>query len=271
MNDSLGDLTRTLLKPGYDPDLFCPAPKPYISEDKKAILFIGMNPAGDKEDAKRDYSTGGLFLNYYEEFDLMSKNFTDPKQKSKKLMYKTYFNPILRFFVEVTGGNIAWEWCNYDFDELINTIEKVNKNATDKDKKLLKECYDKYNKSEYQIISRDLVYYHQTEGFNKIIKSAKNSDVKRNVKAFFDSYIGMFPKTNQLKVIYVSSATTCKYIENALLSSGYTFDDFGTIAYRYNGVDIPVVFAGRALSGTGVIDNYSKRRLFGTVKSVISK
>ncbi|MCR4813943.1 MAG: hypothetical protein K5879_03860 [Lachnospiraceae bacterium] len=270
MNDYLGELTRTLLNPGYDPELFCPAPKTFISEDKKAILFIGMNPAGDKEDAKRDYATGGLFLNYYEEFDKLSKEFAKPKQKSKGLIYKTYYNPILNFFKEATGEDIAWEWCNYNFDDLLAIIKRVNNDVSDKDIRILKDCFDKYNNSACQIIVRDLVYYHQTKDFNTIIKSAEDDEVKKNIKTVFDSYIKMFPKTDMLKLIYVSTATSCKYIENVLLSSGCRPNDFGIYEYQYNGMIIPVVLAGRPLNGPGVIDKYSKRRLLGTVKTVIN-
>ena len=79
-----------------------------------------------------------------------------------------------------------------------------------------------------------------------------------------DKYIDIIPK-EKLKLIYVSSATSCKYIENAQTSYGDKMDDFGIINYD----DIPVLFAGRPLDGTGVIDNYSKIRLMNAVKKYI--
>lgn len=266
MKDNLGELTRTLLKPGYDPMLICPAPEPHISEDKNAILFIGMNPAGGEDDAERDRTTNGFYLYYYDEYGKMSKNFTEPEQTSKRLMYKKYYKPILEFFDYVTGGKkekIAWEWCNYNFEDLCDIIRKVNNGVSDDDLKRLERCYDKYNQSNYQIIIRDLVYYHQTTKFKDLLKSSKDADVKQAVKECIDCYIDMFPE-HKLKLIYVSTATSCRYIEQAL-EGDCTSDEFGTIIYR----SIPIVFAGRALSGHGVIDNYSKRRLAGTVKAIL--
>lgn len=266
MKDNLGELTRTLLKPGYDSELICPAPEPHISEDKNAILFIGMNPAGGEDDAQRDIQTNGFYLYYYEEYDKMSKNFTKPKQTSTRLMYKPYYKPILDFFGEVTGekGKIAWEWCNYNFEDLCETIKKVNEDVTVNDLELLKGCYNNYNQSNYQIIIRDLVYYHQTTKFKDLLKPAEDADVKQAVKECIDCYIDMFPE-DKLKLIYVSTATSCRYIEQAL-EDDCTRDEFGTISYR----SIPIVFAGRALSGHGVIDKYSKRRLTGTVKAILT-
>lgn len=264
MKDNLGELTRTLLKSGYDPKLICPAPEPHISEDKNAILFIGMNPAGDIDDAKRDGQTGGMYLCYYEEYDEMSKHFTKPKQTLKKLMHKPYYKPILDFFVDVTEEKkIAWEWCNYNFEDLCKTIKKVNEDVTVNDLEVLEKCYNNYNQSNYQIIIRDLVYYHQTTKFEDLLKPKEDAVVKQAVKECIDCYIDMFSE-HKLKLIYVSTATSCRYIEQAL-EGDCTSDEFGTIIYR----SIPIVFAGRALSGRGVIDNYSKRRLAGTVKAIL--
>lgn len=267
MNDSLDELTLRLLKSSYNPKLVCPAPEPHISEDKNAILFIGMNPAGNEDDAERDIQTNGFYLYYYEEYDKMSKNFTGPEHTSNRLTYKKYYKPILDFFDEVTGktGKLAWEWCNYHkFADLCKIISKVNKDVTEKDLKLLKDCYVKYNQSNYQIIIRDLVYYHQTTKFKDLLKSSEDAEVKETVKKCIDRYIDMFPE-DKLKLIYVSTATSCRYIEQAL-EGCYTSDEFGTIRYR----SIPIVFAGRALSGPGVIDKYSRGRLAGTVKAILT-
>ena len=98
--------------------------------------------------------------------------------------------------------------------------------------------------------------------FNKLLKSEQNVQV--TVLELLDKYIDIIPK-EKLKLIYVSSATSCKYIENVQTSHGDKMDDFGIINYD----DIPVLFAGRPLNGTGVIDNYSKIRLMNAVKKYI--
>ena len=111
---------------------------------------------------------------------------------------------------------------------------------------------------------RDLVYYHQTSDFNKLLKSEQNVQVTDTVLKLLDKYIDIIPR-EKLKLIYVSSATSRKYIESALSSHGDKMDNFGIIKYN----DIPVLFAGRPLNGAGVIDKYSKIRLMNAVKKYI--
>ena len=267
----IGELSRQIMKDEYiDKKLCCNAPRDYIDKSKDTILFIGMNPAGDEKDVKREEKTEGLFLNYYKDLKNLKKENADwfcsktkNSDKEKAFIYETYFSPILKFFENVAGEDkFAWEWCNCPLDELKETIERVRGELSDKESKILKECHSKYRAAQYQIVMRDLVYYHQTSDFNKLLKSEQK--VQNTVLELLNKYIDIIPK-EKLKLIYVSSATSCKYIENALTSYGYKMDDFGIINYN----DIPVLFAGRPLNGTGVIDKYSKIRLMNAVKKYI--
>lgn len=267
----IGELSRQIMKDEYiDKKLCCNAPRDYIDTSKDTILFIGMNPAGDEKDVEREDKTKGLFLNYYEDLEnLKNENTdwfcgkTDNSDKEKAFIYGTYFRPILEFFENAAGKDkFAWEWCNCPFDELKKTIEKLRGELSDKESEILRDCHRKYKKAQYQIVIRDLVYYHQTSKFNETLKPKK--DVQAIVLELLDKYIDMIPK-EKLKLIYVSSATSCNYIENALTSHGDKMDDFGIINYN----DIPVLFAGRPLNGAGVIDKYSKIRLMNAVKKYI--
>ena len=267
----IGELSRQIMKDEYiDKKLCCNAPGDYININKDTILFIGMNPAGDEKDVEREEKTKGLFLNYYKDLENLKKENADwfcsktkNSDKEKAFIYGTYFRPILEFFENVAGKNkFAWEWCNCPLDKLKKTIESVRGELSDKESKILEKCYKKYCDAQYQIVIRDLVYYHQTSDFNKLLKSEQN--VQNTVLELLNKYIDIIPK-EKLKLIYVSSATSCKYIENALTSYGYKMDDFGIINYN----DIPVLFAGRPLNGTGVIDKYSKIRLMNAVKKYI--
>ena len=267
----IGELSRQIMKDEYiDKKLCCNAPRDYIDTSKDTILFIGMNPAGDEKDVEREDKTKGLFLNYYEDLEKLKNenpdwfcSKTDNSDKEKAFIYGTYFRPILEFFENAAGKDkFAWEWCNCPFDELKKTIERVRGELSDKESKILKECHSKYRTAQYQIVMRDLVYYHKTSDFNKLLKSEQKVQV--TVLELLDKYIDIIPK-EKLKLIYVSSATSCKYIENALTSHGDKMDDFGIINYN----DIPVLFAGRPLNGAGVIDKYSKIRLMNAVKKYI--
>lgn len=271
MNKDLGELSRKLLKEKYNESLYCPAPEPHISGDKPVILYIGMNPAGGKDDADRDKKTNGLFLNYYEEFEGengLSEMLINSKENSKGFAYKKYFYPILDFFTKASGRKIAWEWCNYPLDELYKRIECSGFKLSESDKKCLKHCHKKYiQEAKYQLIIRDLVYYHQTKDFNALLKSVSDSEAQKTVKDLIDSYIDTIPNANQLKLIYVSSATSCNYV---MTLPNKKIEDFGGFYYFYNDcVKIPIILAGRQLNGLGRIDNYSKIRLFSSVKSLL--
>ena len=252
----------------------CPFPKAPHS-DKDTILFIGMNPAGDEIDAERDRVTDGLFLNYYPEFERLSEDFKKPSDK-RSFVYSDYNKPILDFFVNDIGlgkDNLAWEWCNYSFDDLCAVINKYTSLNCD-DTNILKECHAKYSKAKYQILVRDLVYYHQTNGFKELIKPI--TDSKTIVKDIIDSYIAdLNPHIKRLRMIYVSTATVCNYVYDALSvpSKKSDLDDIGGIKYTYhhdgNAFEIPVFFAGRALSGQSAMDKFAKKRLVNAIKDNI--
>ena len=268
--EKLGKETTKILKDNFKMELCTPAPKPFIDSEKNTILFIGMNPAGNEYDVKREKETEGLFLNYYKELNSLDESWfcnNDSKEKIKAFIYKPYFKPILEFFEEVTGKDkIAWEWCNRDFSDLIKTIKRV-RNIDTEEEKILKICYDRYKFSDYQIVMRDLVYYHQTADFNKILKPKNDKTVQETIRKALEEYIKTIPE-DKLKLIYVSSATSCNYLEEALKSYSCSMDEkYGAMYFN----NIPVIFAGRALNGAGVIDKYSKNRLKFAVKELLNK
>ena len=251
----------------------CPAPEPVINKDKDSILYIALNPAGADIAATRDKCTGSLFLNYYPEFDgglsdtihKSQGNKDDKTDDGKRFTYTSFYKPILDFFTELVGvRSIAWEWCNIDSKKLIERINKYfkeNNNSPMKkeDENCLKECRRKYKGAKYQIIERDLVYYHQTSGFKELLK--KEADVTNEVKNMIDHYIQMFKKkdeSSKLRLIYISSATACHYVRAALYNDKESVFE-GYVGLKYRG--IPVVFAGSELSGQRCLDHYSKSRL----------
>ena len=124
--EELGKESRKLMnEDSIVAEFCCAAPKAYIDPEKNAILFIGLNPAGDKEDAERDKNTSGFFLNYYNELELEQKGQTKEKKWKKDLTNTQYFKPILEFFTDALSDSfIAWEWCNCDFSELLTIIKR---------------------------------------------------------------------------------------------------------------------------------------------------
>lgn len=256
----------------------CPAPEPEINKNKDSILYIALNPAGDDKDAERDRCTGSLFLNYYPEFNCNKKG--EPKlsatikQQNKRtdgkkaLTYTSFYKAIEIFFENLVGvGPIAWEWCNIPLDELIYRIEKYYKSIDDGDKKCLDKCLGIYNKGEYQIIERDLVYYHQTSSFDSLLEEPTKDETKKIVKNMIDHYIKMFKKKDaKLSLIYISSATACHYVKEALYDKG-VFKNYVGLEYD----NIPVVFAGSELSGQRSLDIYSKSRLAYSIRELLER
>lgn len=249
-------------------------------------MFIGLNPAGNEFDAKRSKATESLFLNYYEEFDELDKLddnwFCDKvdnenENKHKSFIYKKYFEAIYKFFHDILNKKeIAWEWCNCEFEKLIENIKNVRKDISKDERQIqiLDNCYKKYNESKYQIIIRDLVYYHQTSGFCKILKKENDNEVKVIVKNILDSYINIFPDKKKLKLIYVNYSATCHYLEEALKGTeSFDINKDGVAYYRFQqdneDITIPIMFAGCALSGQRAIDKYSKIRLQSAVKRLL--
>lgn len=259
----------------------CPAPEPAINKDKDSILYIALNPAGADKAAQRDKCTGSLFLNYYTDFDEGLSDTIHKSQDKKdnktddemRFTYKSFYKPILDFFTELVGvRSIAWEWCNIDSEKLIERINKYfkeyyNSPIKKEDEKCLRECQRKYKGAEYQIIERDLVYYHQTSGFKELLK--KEADVTNEVKNMIDHYIQEFKNTDDttnLSLIYISSSTACHYVRAALYDDKKSVFE-GYVGLKYRG--IPVVFAGSELSGQRCLDHYSKSRLAYSIVNLL--
>lgn len=279
--EEIGILSRELLKDKGEQKFYCNPPTPCISKDKPVIIFIGMNPAGGKDDAERDKKTEGLFLNYYEEFDDEESGLSDVI-KDTFTSYK-YFYPVLEFFKGVIG-EVLWEWCNYDnIDNLCKRIEAECKQLNDEKEKdrlknCLEKCKNKYTKeATYQVIMRDLVYYHHSNGnkFKKLLIGNPTPDklVSKNPKKtvrdvmeqLIDYYIDMVPDKSQIKLIYASSSVTCKFVSCLNDDKDLNLKPFGGFYYK----GIPILLAGRALSGAGVTDDYSKVRLQTAVEYLL--
>jgi len=235
-------------------------------------LIIGLNPAGKKEDAVRDEATGGLFLNYYDSFDSIKNGQLIAKKQntnaSEVLIYKAYFKPILAIIEDAVDDTCAWEWCNYDFDEIEEKIRRIKEDVNDETIKCIKACHNERSTAKYQIIVRDLVYYHQTSKFAKLLLPPKNATAIEVVKDLIDAYIDEFPDKSRLKFIYVHSATASHYVKEALLPQGDELKEFGGLLYKKEVYEIPVLLGG-ALSGQAAIDIYSRERLKTAMKELV--
>ncbi|WP_295152314.1 hypothetical protein [uncultured Ruminococcus sp.] len=304
---ALGEYSTYLIKENKRKNkLCCPAPEPNIDKDKPAILFLGLNPAGNEDDAKRDEKTHGLFLNYYKEFidgyetedgkkhNGLSKELINHKKTknskgySKGFVYSDYYKPIHDFFTEVTENPIAWEWCNYELEYLYNTIEETKLKLSPNDRDCIEHCKNHYSDNgKYQLIIRDLVYYHQTSNFSDILINENTSNIKiknvgiKSVKEIvadmINAYIKQIPN---LKLIYVSFAKTCDYIytltgcEDSYLTKYTTdkedkskLDEYGCFEYK----GIPVILAGCSLGGGRALDKYSRFRVGVKVKEILKE
>lgn len=80
-------------------------------KEEHCVLIMGLNPAGDENDAEREKS----YRTYYYSVETSNNNRTG-------FIYNQYFRPILDF-VDNTIGSAKWPWCNMSFDQLVTEIE----------------------------------------------------------------------------------------------------------------------------------------------------
>ena len=198
---------------------------------ERCILVMGLNPAGDEEDAAR----GRTDRTYFCHLD-SRKGFQNDWCNNH------YFQPIFRF-VEKTAGPAKWPWCNKKWSELEEEIGRY----TDLHpiREIIKKNYYKNRGNEYTIYIGDMFYYHETK--SEKLPLRKNVDFHRYAREMLKLHIDCLRKHNK-KIEYV-------YINNAKVSHWLCGENIKT----HDIIDGVPVYYGASLSG--MMDVFSKRRL----------
>lgn len=231
-----------------------------IDKKKKNILVLGLNPAGNEQDVKREKDCK-IFLNY-----VKYKEEGKEQELRGKLVNNGYFKPIYNLVNEVykkdekdeDEANFSWQ--NRKFDEIKKEIEKKeNENNI----KILEKHFNEL-KRKYTILIGDLFYYHETSSKN-FIKKINDTDkgFDKKIKNMLDLHIKkVLAKGKTLEFILINNARASKYIIKAL-----TGEEKPITYHVYNYKDdkqIPIFFSG--MLSNGGESKYGKQRLINEIK-----
>lgn len=231
---------------------------------EKNILVLGLNPAGNKEDVKRENECD-IYLKYVKGDNIELKS---------KLVYKKYFKPIYDLLSEIYDGNIKFSWCNIDEKTLEKRLNKYKKYVekqkaeykNENTKNLFEICQKvrkEKEKKDYTILIGELFYYHQTSSKDFIKKiNDKDEDFHKNVRDMLDLHIKkVLSKGGTLEFILINNARASEYIIEALPEQK---DSDTCYRYTYEDNKIPIFFSG--MLSNGGESKYGKQRLINEIK-----
>ena len=199
------------------------------------VLIIGLNPAGDEKDAKREKD---INLPYLYCLDLDNKNVNIKTHCT----YVKYFRPILKFVNNITDNNAKWAWCNYEENDINKICEH---NDLKKYKKEILAYYNEVKCRNIAVYIGDMFYYHETK--SNEIPLCKN--LGNYYEEMLKLHITCLRKHNKnIKFIYINSATVSHKLNNKK-------DETFSI------IDEVPVFYGGMLSGMRCMDSFSVKRL----------
>ncbi len=216
------------------------APKGFFVGDDKAedcVLIIGLNPAGDENDAMRE-QTDKTYLYFIDDTRLRSDR-----------VHNGYFGAIYNL-VTSTIGQAKWPWCNKEWKTLEEEFDNSDDLSND-DKGLIKAFYDSHKDDSCTIYIGDMFYYHQTS--SKKLPLKKNGyDLSDYCEKMLKMHIDELKESNKtIRYIYINNAKVSHYI-----SKNETYKEM-------NGVK---VFFGGMLSGMRAMDIFSRERLVSEIK-----
>lgn len=206
--------------------------------DKKGILIMGLNPAGDENTVITE-SRNSIYLNYIKDISL--PGFTN----------YTYFKPIYDFANKLTNSNAKWDWCNISENKIKETIS--NDDKLKEHEKAILDFYNKEKGKHYTIYCGEMFYIHMTNQ-NELLTHI-NFD-PAYIKFMLNLHLNdLKDKGVEIKVIYINNALLSHKIEEALGKKDETI-----IEYKYNDTTYKIAL-GSMLSGQRAMDIYSRQRL----------
>ena len=240
MTDIFIEKTNSVLM-DFEIDRIAPRSFEISQEDNKeeqCVLIMGLNPAGDKEDAKRERENIDRTYFFSTEYDIKSD-----------WIYNKYFRPIFTF-VDKTVEGAKWPWCNIDW----NTLEKEICSYADT-KPYLKEFkshYEKHKAYEHTIYIGDMFYYHETN--SKKLPLRKDIDYRTYCQEMLMLHIETLRKHNKkIKYIYINNAKVSHWLRSTKYATLDTIDGIN-------------VFYGAMLSGMRCLDDFSRLRLINEIR-----
>lgn len=237
---------------------------PVIDESKSSVLVLGLNPAGNEEDAEREAKIP-TFIHYIP-FDDNEYSYNLKNRMTNPQFSKGLFNVMESVFGK---NNFIWDWCNLEnpvktFDDELARLYGCG--FSEYEKNTINGFINDRKDAKYQVFIGDLFYYHQTSEFAKLIKysyDASKNNLYSEVISMLDEHLKCF-NGNDLKFVYVNSALASHYIRYALENKGYKMKHYGGFEYK----KIPIIL-GAAFSGRAAMDVYSRERVIHQLKNLL--
>lgn len=227
----------------------CLAPNGFSAVDRKgkdrrkAVLVLGMNPAGDEQTAENEKGKPHF------------KYIPDCKMKDcEHLYYPSFFKPIYDVFDQVTDSNVKWDWCNeQDIGSLINGIG-IDEKYVDE----INKYYEDNKNKECTLYFGDFFYYHETSQ-SEFVKKIPQKDRQEYLLNMLKMFICEIEENgnNDLKLIYIDNALASKLLFEAINRSK---DFSSSCEFEFNRKKYKIFF-GSMLSGQRAMDVFSRDRL----------
>lgn len=215
------------------------------TSEKDCVLVIGLNPAGDEEDATN-------------EEDDRTYLYSLKKSIKSKYVYNKYYKPIYELMNDIFDNGAKWHWCNKSWDILSKEIEHSIEYF--KNKKILDEIHEEYlnnQNSKVTIYIGDMFYYHETS--SKKLPPMKDESYQRYCSEMLECHIKALLKAGKnIKFVYINNSQVSQWLCDSDINTYTVFGDR----------KIPVFF-GRMLSGG--IDSFSRLRLVNEIKDYLNK
>lgn len=152
-------------------------------------MVIGLNPAGDEEDAKNEEAT----RTYLYSLKMSIKS---------KYAYNKYYKPIYELMNDIFDNDAKWHWCNKSWDILSKEIEHS------KDKNFLDEIHEEYLNHQNRKVSiyiGDMFYYHETN--SKKLPLKKSISYPQYCKEMLELHIeSLIEAGKSIKFVYINNS-----------------------------------------------------------------
>ena len=211
---------------------------------KIGFLVLGINPAGDKNNAIFEKQEKYFYLNYIDGF------------KNKKYTNSGYFKTIYDLASRIFDNNAKWDWCNLSPEELDYYINTNNFNPAEK--KAIREHYTSHKDRAVTIYIGDLFYIHETSQ-KRTLQWIKMKEISDYVKSCLDEHISLINQTGIKElIIYVNNAKASNLISNAINNGNCN----SMMTYKNC-----KIFFGSMISGGRAMDKFSRERLIYEIKN----
>ncbi len=226
---------------------------------KKYILILGINPAGNEDDAKSEKNA--TYLYSLDEIDIKDRT------------YNKYYKPIFTLLSDATDGGVKWDWCNLSECDIEKLIEEDTKLQGYKEK--ISSYYQDYKGKKYSLCMGEFFYYHETSQSKFLeLVDTKNDNYKNHYSSMLEMHIkAIIEKGHEIKAILIPNATAARKLCDEMRSTYCEIEEDkypSYVNYKFENQEYRIFFSSM-LSGQRAIDVFSRDRLCCALKQYLSE